>query len=100
MFKPNDNDFENEEPTSKEPINPGPLVYAIAFNWFLSIFASESAWFTTGIIFCWCALDASSGTTPPKDLCISWLAIKFDKTLPSHITDAEVSSQEDSIPSM
>jgi len=28
------------------------------------------------------------------------LAIRFDKTLPSHITDAEVSSQEDSIPRM
>ena len=32
MFNPNDNDFEKEDPTKREPNNPGPLVYAIAFN--------------------------------------------------------------------
>lgn len=29
---PNDKDLENEEPTKSDPNNPGPLVYAIAFN--------------------------------------------------------------------
>ena len=43
-------DFANELPTSREPNNPGPCVYAIAVNSFLSIFASFNACETTGMI--------------------------------------------------
>ena len=32
-------DLENDVPTNREPISPGPLVKAMAFNAFLSIFA-------------------------------------------------------------
>ena len=45
-------DFENETPTNSEPIKPGPLVKAMAFNCFLSIFAFCKASCTTGTIFC------------------------------------------------
>ena len=65
MFRPKESDFANEVPTSKEPNSPGPRVNAMADTSFLSIFALANAWCTTGTIFCWCALDASSGTTPP-----------------------------------
>jgi len=54
-----------EVPTSNEPINPGPRVKATALNSDLSIPARLIASATTGIIFCWWARDASSGTTPP-----------------------------------
>jgi len=52
---------------------------------------------TTGTICCICARLASSGTTPPYFSCTDWLAIWFDNIFPSTQTDAEVSSQEDSI---
>ena len=55
---------------------------------------------TTGIIFERCALDANSGTTPPYFLCIDWLAILFDSTVSFFKIAADVSSQEDSIPSI
>jgi len=54
-----------ELPTNKEPNSPGPLVKAIAVMSFLWILARFIALSTTGTIFCWCALDANSGTTPP-----------------------------------
>jgi hypothetical protein len=47
-----------------------------------------------------CALLASSGTTPPNVSCTVWLAIKLDKITPFTQTDAEVSSQEDSMAKM
>jgi hypothetical protein len=55
---------------------------------------------TTGTMFCICALLANSGTTPPYCSCIFWVAMMLDKMTPSLQTDAEVSSQEDSIASM
>ena len=60
--------------------------------------ASFMAVSTTGTIFCWCALEANSGTTPPYCWCTLWFATIFDKIYPSYIIAAEVSSQEDSIP--
>ena len=57
--------FEKEVPTSKEPKSPGPRVKAMADNCFFSIFAVFKAVSMTGMIFCWWARDASSGTTPP-----------------------------------
>ena len=60
-----DNDLANDPPTNKEPINPGPCVKAIAVNCSFCIFALRSAASITGTIFCWCALEANSGTTPP-----------------------------------
>ena len=57
--------FENEVPTSNEPKSPGPRVNAIALICFFCIFACFIAASTTGMIFCWWARDASSGTTPP-----------------------------------
>ena len=62
------NDLAKEVPTKRDPINPGPLVNAMASNCSLLIFATFKASLTTGTIFCWCALEANSGTTPPKDL--------------------------------
>ena len=38
-----DKDFANELPTRSEPSKPGPWVYAMAVNSFLSIFASVKA---------------------------------------------------------
>ena len=46
------------------------------------------------------ALEANSGTTPPYFLWIFWLAITFDRTYPFFNTEADVSSHDDSIPSM
>ena len=54
-----------ESPTNNEPNKPGPLVKATADISFLLTQAFLKAASTTGIIFCSCALDASSGTTPP-----------------------------------
>ena len=44
--------LKNDAPIQKDPINPGPLVYATAFSSFLLMLASEIAWVTTGIMFC------------------------------------------------
>src|SRR5690606_8337298 len=89
-----------ETPTIKDPINPGPLVNATADRASFLRPEEERASFTTGIRCCWCALDASSGTTPPY---FSWTdcnAIILLSILPSEITEADVSSQEDSIASI
>ena len=65
MFKAIAIDFAKEVPTNNDPINPGPLVKAMALKSFLFIPDWCIACCTTGTIFCWCALEASSGTTPP-----------------------------------
>ena len=65
MFIAIENDFAKETPTNKEPKRPGPFVKAIALISVFFILAFLIAASTTGIIFCWCALDANSGTTPP-----------------------------------
>ena len=72
-------------------------VKAMAFNCFLSIFALFKAWCTTGTIFCWCAREASSGTTPPYSSCIFCVAVMLLSTFLFFKTAAEVSSQEDSM---
>ncbi len=58
-------DLAKELPTNKEPIKPGPCVKAMADNCSLEILAFFKAASITGTIFCWCAREASSGTTPP-----------------------------------
>ena len=58
-------DLAKELPTKSDPISPGPCVNAIADNCSFCIFALRNAASTTGTIFCWCAREASSGTTPP-----------------------------------
>ena len=45
------NDFAKDEPTIKEPNNPGPLVKATAFISLFLMSASLMALSTTGIIF-------------------------------------------------
>ena len=92
--------FAKEVPTSSDPISPGPLVKAMAERSSTFTPALSRAWLTTGTMFCSCALDASSGTTPPKSLCTCWLAITLESRYPSLMTAAEVSSQDDSIPRM
>ena len=52
-------------PTSSEPMSPGPRVKATADSLSLVMPARLRAWSTTGTTFCWWALEASSGTTPP-----------------------------------
>ena len=69
MFKPKAKLFAKQVPTIKDPNKPGPRVNAMAVKSFLSIPASFMAASTTGIMFCWWALDASSGTTPPNFSC-------------------------------
>src|SRR5690606_3181336 len=48
-------------------------------------------------MFCICAREASSGTTPPYCSCTAWLAMGLDNIFPSTQIAADVSSQEDSI---
>jgi len=91
-------DFAKELPTKSDPNSPGPLVKAIADSWLLSMPARFYAVSTTGMMFCRCARDASSGTTPPYSAWTFCPAITFDRMTFSSITAAEVSSQEDSIP--
>ena len=60
------NPLAKDVPTRREPSNPGPLVKATAFTSFSEMPACFKACATTGIMFCWCARDANSGTTHPK----------------------------------
>ena len=46
-------------------MSPGPRVKATAESISFVMPALRMAWSTTGTTFCWCARDASSGTTPP-----------------------------------
>lgn len=92
------NPFAKEVPTSSDPNNPGPRVKATALMSFSWMPAFLMACDTTGMMFCWCALEASSGTTPPKASCTFWLAIMLVSTTPSFNMAADVSSHDDSIP--
>ena len=94
------NAFAKEVPTTNEPINPGPRVNAIASISSFLIPAFLIAASTTGIIFCWCARLANSGTTPPYNSCISCLAIKLERMVLFLSTAADVSSHDDSIARM
>ena len=49
----------------KEPIKPGPRVKPTAFMSCFCIPACFKAISTTGTMLAWCALEATSGTTPP-----------------------------------
>lgn len=69
-------------PTRREPMRPGPLVKAIAEISSFWMFACRMASLTTGIMFCWWALDASSGTTPPYAWCTACPAIMLDFRIP------------------
>ena len=53
------------KPTDRQTTRPGPAVDAIASISSFFTLAFYNAASTTGIIFDWCALEASSGTTPP-----------------------------------
>ena len=75
VFKDRLSDLANDVPTSKEPKSPGPLVNAILVISEILIFAFSKAAETTGTIFSWWALDASSGTTPPYFSWTAWLAV-------------------------
>ena len=87
-------------------MSPGACVNAIASSadkrseCALSGNAFFKASSTTGTIFSMCARLASSGTTPPYFSCTNWLAIKLEWICPSMITEAAVSSQDDSIAKM
>ena len=86
-----------EVPTRRDPSSPGPRVKAIAERSSFVTPARLRAVSTTGRIFCWCALLASSGTTPPYSSCTFCEAMTLLRKMPSTITAAEVSSQLDSI---
>lgn len=88
----------NDTPTSSEPSSPGPRVKAMASISPTVSPASRSAVSTTGMMFCWCAREASSGITPPYFMCTAWEAITFDSSRLLRITAADVSSHEDSMP--
>lgn len=100
ICRPSDKPLANEVPTSSEPSSPGPRVNAMALRSALVMPARRSAVSTTGTMFCWWARDASSGTTPPNSSCTLCDAMTLDSSRPSRITAAEVSSHDDSIPSM
>ena len=72
------NPLAKDTPTNNDPINPGPRVKATALNSSLVTPARFNASCTTGTIFCWCAREASSGTTPPYASCTAWLATTFE----------------------
>lgn len=59
------NPLAKEVPMSREPSSPGPRVKATALISLTLMSACRMASETTGMIFCWWARDASSGTTPP-----------------------------------
>ncbi len=59
---------------------------------------SLSAVSTTGMMFCWCAREASSGITPPYLTCTACEAMTFENSTLPRSTAAEVSSHEDSMP--
>src|SRR5690606_24773616 len=81
-------------PTSSEPASPGPYVTATASRSARPAPASSSAWRTTGTTSCWCAREASSGTTPPKPVCTRCDETTLDRTRPPATTAAAVSSHE------
>ncbi len=90
-----------EQPTSSEPMSPGPWQSAMAES--SPGVRPPRASSTTGHIISMCLRDASSGTMPPYFAWISsWLDTMFEstRTLPSKtsINAAEVSSQEVSMP--
>ena len=58
-------------PINKAPTSPGPLVTAIAFISSNLILASSIAFWVISFRNFICFLAATSGTTPPKSLCIS-----------------------------
>ncbi len=89
--------FAKEVPTSSDPSNPGPLVKATAEISLRETPARFRATSTTGMMFCWWAREASSGTTPPYASCTFWLATTFDRIVSFRITAADVSSHDDSI---
>jgi hypothetical protein len=51
MFKAKDNDFANDKPTNKLPLNPGPNVTAIAVKSVSVVFAFFKAKSITGKMF-------------------------------------------------
>src|SRR4030043_86394 len=92
--------FAKEQPTSRDPIRPGPWHTATpdsSSSLTSTVFNASS---TTGHIISMCRRDASSGTMPPYFLCISvWLEIILEIIfVPFSTTDADVSSQDVSIP--
>ena len=98
MSRDRDRALAKDVPTSSEPKRPGPRVKATAVRSSGATPALRSASETTGTMFCSCAREASSGTTPPKSLWTCWEAMTLDSSTPSRRTAAEVSSQEDSMP--
>lgn len=87
-----------ETPTSSDPSSPGPRVKAMASSSSAVMPASRNAVSTTGMMFCWCARDASSGMTPPYFMCTACEAMTFDSSTLLRSTAADVSSHEDSMP--
>ena len=100
MSKAKDIDLAKDVPTINDPTNPGPFVKATADKSLILIPASLITFSTTGRISFWCSLEANSGTTPPYNSCIDWLATTLLSMTESEITAAAVSSHEDSIPRM
>ena len=90
----------NDTPTSSEPSSPGPRVKAMASRSEAVRPASRSAVSTTGMMFCWWAREASSGMTPPYFMCTACEAMTFESSTLLRSTAAEVSSHEDSMPSI
>ena len=90
----------NDTPTSSEPSRPGPRVKAMASRSEAVRPASRSAVSTTGMMFCWWAREASSGMTPPYFMCTACEAMTFESSTLLRSTAAEVSSHEDSMPSI
>ena len=95
-----DSPLAKETPTSSDPRSPGPRVKAMASTLSMVIPASLRAVSTTGTIFCWWARDASSGITPPYFWCTACEAITFESSVRLRITAADVSSHDDSMPSI
>ncbi len=100
MLRAIDSPLANDTPTRSEPSRPGPRVKAIASILSAVTPASFKAVSTTGMMFCWCAREASSGITPPYLTCTACEAMTFESSVRLRITAAEVSSHEDSMPSM
>ena len=100
IFKAKERPLAKEVPTSKDPIKPGPRVKAMALisvSFLPLLFTAASI---TGIIFCWCARDASSGNTPPHCSCMDCEAVMLERIFPFSHKDTAVSSQDDSMPSI
>ena len=67
ILNPCANPFEKQTPANKVPAKPGPFVTAIPSKLLNEIPASSMARNTSEFKRRSCSLDASSGTTPPKD---------------------------------